>query len=92
MLRPPTFLSLYGIEYSIHCSPQQLDKEMIRIFPSLNPHEISKLLVIPTWQKTKYDLAAIGPEIEEEKARCLENVQTNESLFLTLELYPQHAT
>jgi hypothetical protein len=82
LLQPPTFVSLFEIEYSIHYVPQQLDKETLKIFPSLLVQDLASLLVVPTWQKTKYDLASFGPEIEEEKTRCLENFLRLGNIFV----------
>jgi hypothetical protein len=71
----------------MHFWPKQLDKEILEIFPSLKMQDLTKLIVIPTWQPTKCDLAGIGPDIDEEKTRCLENVRFRKSISSLSNVY-----
>ncbi|KAJ1961021.1 hypothetical protein IWQ62_004010 [Dispira parvispora] len=75
-----------SLEYSIHkCSPRFL-WELAFTFPQFgrlkgspsgkptNPaaENAPKVLIVPTFQKSRHSLVAIGPEIEEEKDEMLE--------------------
>eukprot|EP01134_Creolimax_fragrantissima_P000887 CFRG0887T1 len=64
--RKKSFVS--GIEYSVHDCPPRMLKELPAVFPDV---ALTGLLIVPTFQRTKVDLTAIGPEVEEIKEECL---------------------
>lgn len=69
-------LGKQGLEISIHRCPKLLIRELCHIFPTHHANLIddpSSYLVIATCQEARHDLTKIGPEIEREKDRLLEN-------------------
>lgn len=58
-----------NFEISVHDSPKALQREIKHVFPSI---DLQGLLIIPTLQKSAYDLVKFGGEVEEEKDRLLE--------------------
>eukprot|EP01098_Paradermamoeba_levis_P006915 TRINITY_DN2869_c0_g1_i2.p1 TRINITY_DN2869_c0_g1~~TRINITY_DN2869_c0_g1_i2.p1 ORF type:complete len:211 (+),score=29.41 TRINITY_DN2869_c0_g1_i2:56-634(+) len=72
-LLPPFYSQKSFIEYSVHqIKNRRFFQEICKVFPEENLN-IETLLIIPTWQPAQVDLAGVGPEIEEEKDRLLEN-------------------
>eukprot|EP00899_Mesostigma_viride_P010122 jgi/Mesvir1/19110/Mv12855-RA.1 len=57
------------IEYSVHSCPKPYTEELRAIFPGV---DVSQLLIIPTNQRARLDLAGVGADIEDEKNRLLD--------------------
>jgi len=72
-LLPPTYDDLHQIEYSMHtCSPAT-QRELKAVFPSLAKEGYDKVIIIPTFQRSTVDLVNVGPDVEAEKERLLDN-------------------
>ncbi|KAF8977689.1 hypothetical protein BGZ46_007185 [Entomortierella lignicola] len=56
--------SLATIEYSIHVSPRRMTRDLATVFPN---KDLSNLLIVPTFQKCKYEMVAWDAEIAKEK-------------------------
>ncbi|KAL1925755.1 uncharacterized protein VTP21DRAFT_638 [Calcarisporiella thermophila] len=76
-LRPPTLTRFrpalrtsFLLEYSIHSCPRRLVSEIKYVFPNI---ELEQLLIVPTFQRTRYDLVEWGEPVAKEKDEKLEN-------------------
>lgn len=69
VLAPTSLVDQPGFELSVHKPPKALTREAQHIFPNT---DLDNILVIPTLQKSKYDLVNWGGEIDVEKDMLLE--------------------
>jgi hypothetical protein len=88
ILLPPRLLSqkagsLDGLECSVHTLPKPLMREFHHVFGDQYLHVGAggELLAIPTNQRAREDLVAIGDHIEQEKDRLLNVVRCVRLLF-----------
>ncbi|GAX79736.1 hypothetical protein CEUSTIGMA_g7177.t1 [Chlamydomonas eustigma] len=61
--------SSFGLEYSVHLCPSKYSTEVSSVLPSA---DLSKLLIVPTCQRSVMDLVQTGEEVDVEKDRLLE--------------------
>lgn len=61
--------SCWGMEYSVHCCPPKLRKEVQSVFPKV---DTAQLLMVPTCQKAAMDLVQFGEKADNEKDYLLE--------------------
>ena len=89
LLAPRLVVQKQGLSDSLECSVHTLPKPLLREFQhvfgdqykrNVPTHYSLQLLAIPTNQRAREDLVAVGDHIEEEKDRLLNVV----SLFLWL--------
>ena len=64
-----TLIGRDNFELSVHDSPKAQQREIKHVFPSI---DLQSLLIIPTLQKSAYDLVKFGGEVDDEKDRLLE--------------------
>ena len=65
-----SYLKAYGTDFeiSVHAMPKSLTREVRHVFPQV---ELTNLLLLPTLQRSKYDLVTWGGDIDVEKDRLL---------------------
>ena len=63
------------IEFSFHSCPPQIKKNLLHLFVDKKKIlEETSIVIIPTFQPTHEDLMDVGPKVQEEKDKKLEQV------------------
>lgn len=63
--------ALATLEYSVHACPKRMARDLVTVFPG---KDLSKLLVVPTFQKCLHEMVAWDAEIAKEKDERLDDV------------------
>lgn len=63
--------ALATLEYSVHACPKRMARDLTTVFPG---KDLSKLLVVPTFQKCLHEMVAWDAEIAKEKDDRLDDV------------------